>query len=293
MKIIDKTPWQDANGEINIITRIQGTFRYGFNWYGELEAQKAVIAQLNQPLEKGFVLIRNFKLPNSEIVIPIILIGPGGIQVIEVTNAKGVFEAKGDQWNIVSGKNSKPAPVNYIDRVTKLTRAFQKYLDINKFDLPAPVDPVLIASDPGAQVDSIRPSARVVRSDAIRQYAGSLLQANPVFQPGGAFQLADHIIDPSLRKNDQAPAKPVSRAQAIFNASETTKDFNPNDLGFEFEEENDEVVQPQQKISPSRGGAKAPLILGMTRPQFAVFIAMFIIECIILAAFSYLIYALP
>jgi len=290
MKIIDKTPWQDVGGEINIVTRIQGTFRYGFNWYGELEAQKAFIAQLNKPLEKGFVLIRNFKLPNSEIIIPIILIGPGGLQVIQVTDEKGEFEAKGDQWNVISGGTTRPAPVNYISRVLKLTRAFEKYLEINKLTIPAPVESVLIASNPGAQVESTRPAARIVRSDAILQFAGSLTQARPLFQPGAVFELADQIIDPSLRKKDQPPVKPVSRAQAIFNASEATKDFNPNDLGFDFEGEADDE---QQQKRTSSGMVKPRRILGMTIPQLAIFIVMFLVECIILAVFSYLLFALP
>ena len=65
MKIIDKTSLQDENGNINIIARVQGTLKYGLNWFPELEAQKVVITQLDRMLEKGFVLIRNFTLPNS------------------------------------------------------------------------------------------------------------------------------------------------------------------------------------------------------------------------------------
>ena len=133
MKIIDKTPLQDANGNISLVARIQGTLKYGLNWFAELEAQKAVIAQLDRSLEKGFVLIRNFTLPNSEIVIPIILIGAGGIWVIYVTKEKGSFEAKGDQWNTVNADGkSMPASINLIDRVSKLSIVFQKYLEDTK-----------------------------------------------------------------------------------------------------------------------------------------------------------------
>ena len=94
MKIIDKTPLQDANGNISFFARVQGTLKYGFNWFAELEAQKAVIAQLDRSLEKGFVLIRNFTLPNIEVMIPLILIGPGGIWVIYVTQVKGSLKQK-------------------------------------------------------------------------------------------------------------------------------------------------------------------------------------------------------
>ena len=66
MKIIDKTPFQNAQGEVDLSGRIQGTLRYGFDWFGELEAQKSVISQLERLLEKGFVLIRNFSLPEID-----------------------------------------------------------------------------------------------------------------------------------------------------------------------------------------------------------------------------------
>ncbi len=71
MKLIDKTPLQDDKGNISFVARVQGTLKYGLNWSAELEAQKTVIAQLDRQLEKGFILIRNFTLPNSEIVLGI------------------------------------------------------------------------------------------------------------------------------------------------------------------------------------------------------------------------------
>ena len=246
MKLIDKTPLQDAEGNINIIARVQGTLKYGLSWFGELEAQKAVIAQLNRSLEKGFVLIRNFTLPNSEIVIPIILIGAGGIWVIYVTQSKGHFEAKGDQWNTIdSDGKAQPAGINLISRVSKLTGAFQKYLKIQQVDMPNPVESVLIAADPGAQIESLRPIARVVRSDAIKQFASSLLQVRPIWRADFIHELADRLIDPRppaelkpVKPPElvEAGQQPAARAKAIFNASEQVSPFNTNDLGFEFEE---------------------------------------------------------
>lgn len=302
MKIIDKTPLQDQNGEINIIARIQGTLKYGLNWYGELEAQKMVIAQLNRLLEKGFVLIRNFTLPNSEIVIPIILIGAGGVWVIHVTNAKGYFEAKGDQWNTISNGRSQPASINLLSRVSQVTRVFQKYLDIHKFNLPAPVEPVLVASDPGAQIESVRPVARVVRSDALKQFASSLVQARPLMSVGTIYELADQILDPKLRKSAEPPKpepenQPASRARAIFNSSETPGEFNPADLGFEFTEEETEqpvpvqsLAQPTPQRQPTPSPAKSGLPLGMNRTQLILLSVMLLVECCVLIGFAFILF---
>ncbi|MBI5823667.1 MAG: hypothetical protein HZB18_06535 [Chloroflexi bacterium] len=294
MKIIDKTSLQDESGNINIIARVQGTLKYGLNWYAELEAQKTVIAQMDRILEKGFVLIRNFTLPNSEIVIPLILVGAGGISVIFVTQAKGHFEAKGDEWNtVMSNGLSVPARRNLVDLISKLARAFQKYLESQKINLQVPVEAVLIASDPGAEIESLRPAVRVLRSDAIKQFAGSLLQARPILRTDSIYALADRIITPrtpeELLLTPQTDVggtaeKSVSRAQAIFNASD------PDDLGFAFDdgsepensgfpnlhEPNPARPLPRRKAAPAQKKT-----LGMTNTQLALLIGMFIIECCI------------
>ena len=303
MRILDKTPWQDDQGNISLTARLQGTLKYGLNWYGELEAQKAVITQLDRMLEKGFVLIRNFTLPNSEIIIPIILIGTGGIWIIQTTNAKGYFEAKGDQWNTISSGNSQPAKVNLLKRVLQLSRAFQKYLEIQKFNLSLPVEPVLIASDPGAQIESLRPAARVVRSDAVKQFGNSLLQTRPIISAGAIYDLADHIIDPSLRKVEppaELEEKPVSRAQAIFQAAETSQEFDPSELGFAFEEDDSsdaktplpEVIQPipTPPQTQSSGSNAKRGIFGMSAAQVAILAIMLIVECCVLIGFAYVFY---
>ncbi len=308
MKIIDKTPLQDANGNISFTARAQGTLKYGFNWYAELEAQKAVIAQLDRSLEKGFVLIRNFTLPNIEVVIPLILIGPGGISVIYATPVKGFFEAKGDQWSTVVNGRPQPGATNLLDVVTKRARALQRYLQEQKISLPNPVEPVLITTNPGAHIDSMRPAVRVVMSDGIKNFASAVLQATPVWRSEIIYDLADRIIDPRLHDEpatippQAAPGgQPASRAKAIFNASESAKPFDNNEFGFAFEE-GDASSESQQtphdirepnpsrqlpRPKPAQGKGK---IFGMSTAQVALLVAMVIIQCCILIGFGAAIY---
>ncbi len=303
MKIIDKTALQDANGNINIIARVQGTLKYGLNWFAELEAQKTVIAQLDRMLEKGFVLIRNFTLPNSEIVIPLILVGSSGIFVLLVTPAKGQFEAKGDQWNTVNTDGtSLPARRNLIDLIAKLARAFQKYLESQKINLQVPVEAVLIASDPGAQIESIRPVVRVLRSDAIKQFAGSLLQARPVLRTDSIYDLAERILAPRTPEELLLTApvdineKPASRAQAIFNASTSSEGFDPNELEFSFEDGAEPAPQakqisresnPARPLPPRRKNAPAKKKnFGLTNKQLILLIGMFVVECCVVIGFA-------
>jgi hypothetical protein len=306
MKIIDKTPLQDANGNINWAARVQGTLKYGLNWFGELEAQKLVIAQLDRLLEKGFVLIRNFTLPNSEIVIPIILIGAGGIWVIYVTKEKGNFEAKGDQWNTVSNDGrSLPASINFIDRSLKLSNAFQKYLKIQKVEMPNPVEAVLIAADPGAQIESVRPIVRVVRSDAIKQFASTLLQARPIWRPEIVHGLADRIFDPRPPQAlapvapTPAPQQSAPRSGVAAEAADQENPFDANELGFAFEEGSPSAPQNSNQSNQARPQSElksAPAknkFFGLKDTQIVLLVGMFIVECCIIFGFGIILYLNP
>ena len=313
MKVIDKTPLQNDKGEISPLQRLQGTLEYGLSWYSEMEAQKTVVAQLDQVLEKGFTLIRNITLGKSPIVEPLVLIGPPGVYILYVTPLSGLYEAKGDQWNVVKSGHSYPASSNLMSRVARLARALQVFLERQGVTLPGPVEPVLIASSPAMHIDSLRPMVRVVLSDAVRQFAGSLLQARPVLKAEIVYDLADRIITPrpkapppepepavtpeyippglrdQLEENEEAP----SRARAIFHAAEEAKPFDPKDLDFAFDEnaENEapEVPPDLKEPSPSQQLPAARRAGPFSPRQWMLLGGMAVIECIVLAGFVYLI----
>jgi len=199
MKIIDKTPLLDKKGKVGGFRRLQGRMQYGSSWYPDLEAQRFVINQLDRVLEKGFTLIRNLRLSNSEIVEPIILIGPPGVYVLQITTIKGFYEAKEGQWNLVKNGQPIPAKDNLMIRVGRLARALEVYLERQGVKLAGPVEPVLIASSPALHVESSTPIARVVLSDAIRQFAGSLLLARPVLSAQYVHDLTERLITPRLK----------------------------------------------------------------------------------------------
>jgi hypothetical protein len=306
MKVIDKTPLQNENGEIGGLQRLRGLLEFGVGWYPEMEAQKALIAQLERVLEKGYTLIRNVTLANSPIVEPLILIGPPGVYVIYATPLAGFYEAKGDQWNISKSGTTYPAPSNLMLRVGRLARALQVYLERQGVNLPGPVEAVLMSSNPALHVDSLRPMVRVVLSDAIRPFAASLLQARPVLRPELVYDIADRIVTPRPKAAAPEPQSPPeagpaseesaeqpapSRARAIFHAAQENKAFDPADLKFEFDEnaptgeggvpENLRETSPSQQLSSGRRGL---------RPRQLILLGgMVLVECCVLAGFVYLI----
>jgi len=314
MKIIDKTPFQNDKGEIELWPRIQGTLRYGFNWYSELQAQKVVMDQFERILEKGFALIRNFNLPGSEIIVPFILVGTHGVTVIHVTPLRGFYEAKGDQWNRLDNGRSLPARVDLINLTTRLARATQKYLEIQKITIPGPVEPVIICADPGLHVDTLRPIIKVVMSDAIKQFAATLMQNRTALRGEQVYDIADRIVTPHASdapspQSAPTPAtaaaassqQPASRAKAIFDAADKTPAFDPSDLSFALGESETNIApqglppgvsetSPVRRL-PSSNNKPEPQkgkVLGMSPAQLGILAGIVIVECCVIVAGAYL-----
>jgi hypothetical protein len=306
MKLIDQTPLQDEKGEIGIIQRAQGTLKFGFDWYPEQEAQKAVLAHFERVLGKGYTVIRNQTLGASGITIPLTVVGPAGIYATYVTHLRGTFQAKRDEWGQSFGINYKPSSNNLLTRTQYMARALQAFIERQGVELPKPVEPILLAANPGMHVESMQPIVRVVMVDALERWAASLEGAAPVFTVETAYELADRIVNPRpAKKNEPSVPKTtpdesedeseLSRAGAIFAAADEAKPFDPNDLGFAFEEGEDLEIPPELAESspvvpvPATGDTKKR-ILGMTLPQMGLLGGMLLVEICVLIGFALIIF---
>lgn len=318
MKIIDKTPLVNEKGELGIVQRIQGMLQFGFNWPNELAAQKAIVTFFDKQLEKGYTLIRNLSLGQSGIMIPMILLGPAGIFVVQVTYLRGRYEARGDSWNVESGTGYKPAPVNLIQRTTRMARALQVYIERQGVKVPVSIEPILIAADPGLHIESTRPAIRVMMIDGIRSFVSGLASGRPVLSAEAVYDLTERILNPRLPKKEptQPPAPApepraaweqaepavqpeVSRARAIFNAAEEAKPFDPADFDFAMTE--DEVpteqsipaisIETDPAIPMQRAQSKRRRILGMTVVQLAIIAALAL--CLLAILVVALVYIIP
>jgi len=314
MKIIDKTPLLNEKGELGIIQRVQGMLKFGLNWPTELEAQKAIITFFDHQLEKGYTLIRNMTLGASGIVVPIILLGPTGIYVIHVTYLRGRYEARGNTWNEASGDGYKPAAINLIERTARMANAVKAFIERQGVRLPVDIEPVLIAGNPGLHIETVRPAIKVMMIDGIKPFAAGLAAGRPVLKMEAVHEFTDRIINPRPPKKETPtppaleprpaweesktnPPQEVSRARAIFKASEEAKPFDPTDFDFAMADEGAtlEALTPSvRESSPAqalpRSTPQSKKILGMTRLQLAVVAALAFAFLCILAVFVYLIF---
>ena len=305
MKVIDKTPFQDEKGGFGLWQRFQATLDYGPSWHAEVEAQKTIISQLDRILEKGFTLVRNLNLENSQIIEPLILVGPPGVFVLYVTPLTGHFEAKGDEWNVINTDRRTPAKVNLLRRVGRLASAVQVYLNRQSVYLPGVVEPVLIAASPAMHIESLRPVVRIVLSDAVKQFGASLLQTRPLLRPETVHEVVESLINPHKKTPSPEPppvqtpveeagaqaAEAPQRARAIFHAAEDAKPFDPADLSFEFDENGTaEMPAALTETSPSQSGAPARRRAGLKPGQLIVLVVMVVVEFAVLAGFLYLMF---
>ena len=319
MKIIDKTPLLDEQGNLGIVQRLQGMLQFGFSWPRELEAQKVIVTYFGRQLEKGYTLIRNMPLGASGIMIPMILLGPTGIYVIEVSYLRGRYEAKGDSWNVEAGDQYKPAPVNLIQRTLRMARALQVYIERQGVKVPAPIESVLIAGDPGLHIESVRPAIKVMMIDGIKAFVNGLTTGRPVMSNEQAHDFADRIVNPRVKKDqDVAPApdpepepraaweqwyeEPVQqqedpRTRGLMNAAAEAKTVHPPaNLDFALAEDDDmsaEPIPPVRRTSPAgampTNKPKQPGLFGMTPVQLAVIGALALALICILAVFAYVV----
>jgi len=313
MKIIDKTPLINEKGELGPLQRVQGMLTFGFNWPNELEAQKAIVTFFDRQLEKGYTLIRNMTLGASGITVPLILLGPSGIYVIHVTFLRGRFEARGNNWNEEAGDGYKPASINLIQRTSRMANAVKVFIERQGVKLPVNIEPVLIAANPGLHIESVRPAIKVMMIDGIKSFVSGLAAARPVMSAETVHEFTERIVNPrSPRKETASAAAPgvsavsdektqppsqVSRARAIFDASEEVKPFNPAD--FDFAMVDDETALNSLAPSGEEAVSSQPLPgqasqhkrrMGMTSLQLAIVGALGLALLCVLGVFAYLIF---
>lgn len=308
MKIIDKTPLLNEKGELGFMQRVQGMLKYGFSWPNELEAQKAIITFFDRQLEKGYTLIRNMTLGASGIMVPMILLGPAGIYVIQVTYLRGRYEARANTWNEASGNGYKPASVNLVQQTIRMANAVKAFIERQGVKLPVNVEPVLIAGNPGLHVETVRPAIKVIMIDGIKSFASGIATATPALRPEAVHEFTERIINPRPAKRATAapsasrelktePPQDVSRARAIFDASEEAKPFNPTDFEFAMLDEETAVESPPSTFEASSAQAlpeakpQRKRVLGMTSLQLVVIVGLALALLCILAVFAYLIFS--
>ena len=284
MRIIDKTPFVEEDGTISIISRIKGTLQYGFSWYPDLQAQQTAIAKLEKSLGKKFTLVRNATLGKSKITVPLVLIGPPGVQVIFVTHLEGTYRAKNDTWGSFSGGNFKESSINLLKRTAQLSKAVRAYFERNGFELPDGIEPILLSTSPALHISSVRPIIRIVMSDAISHFVAELAQQPPIMSVEVVHEMANSLVNPHPPK-----PPPQAKKEAPARRASSSGATDIEEIDFAFEESAPTSASPPtrkpRKVARRKPVKKAPpTYMGMTGKQLAIVGVMGLILVFLLIA---------
>lgn len=298
MKIIDLTPFKGPDGQISTMDRVRAMTRYGTSWYSDVQAQDATVALLGRQLDRTFTLLVNPPLPGTEVILPLVLVGPAGVHLINITNERGVFRATEEEWGTLTGERFTPAKVNLLTRTARLAQALQKFLQGQ--GIPQAVEPVLLAMNPGMHIDSVRPQIRVVMSDAVERFAIGVMQVPRALTAESVAAIVDRIQKPHKPKKDvpapapaasavdagEAPEAPVNTPQGYGDQPGEPMPFDADSLGFAFDDEIEPEVAPPEPKNPPAGAAKKPSRrAGYFSPaQWIALGALFLIFVLLVAA---------
>jgi len=147
MKVKDYSPILYQGGQLSVIDRIQGTLKFGASWDGDMKSQELIIRYLSPNLGSAYMLFRNLSLPEFDIPIPLILVGPPGVTLIYNNTTKGIFRAEGSVWSQMSGRRGKfkISKPNLLLRTTLMARAIESLInDLGHRDLS--VEGILVLS---------------------------------------------------------------------------------------------------------------------------------------------------
>lgn len=209
MNIVERSEFRSEGGAITLEQRLQATLKFGLSWYADMQGQDFVTQRLKRSLGKEYVLIRNLTLPGMDKVLPLILLGPQGVQVLLATSARGVFRAKDNEWLSFDARARvfRRSHPNLQAEVTAQAHGLFEFLKGRGYTLPE-VEAVLVFANPRTHVDVARSDVRVVLADAIDHFAANLLQFPQIMSKGDVDLLMAALLE------QPAAAPPSEEAKA-------------------------------------------------------------------------------
>lgn len=218
---------------------IQGIFSYGWSWRQNRKNQDDLIEILESVLGNDCVLLRDVNIPKVGRPIPIVLITPALLLVINPKSQHGFYRAEGKRWEELGRNDEYRLSSNNLIRETWLyQKTVEGYLKQHNFS--APMDRgVMIFVSPETVVESIRPRVRVIQADGIKNFARELAITKPVFSDMDFRAAVNLLTTPRLpektKKKKQPPPEilepveteiPEALAKGVENIDKATRKIN-------------------------------------------------------------------
>ncbi len=274
MKLIDQTTQESSSSSVlkKFQSSVQDVLKLSAS-DEDLKAQETFAQQLGKTLDNRFTLLRNIRLNSAQAPIPMILVGPPGILVINANADEGIYRAKGESWLIMDNhlEQYKTASRNLVAETLTFSEAVDKFFLQAEMQLPEPL-PILFMSHPGVHIDANEPAVRIVRMDGVDRLAAGILQGEPTLD---AVQLQD-IVD-----------RLVNASEANQPAAKT--ESQPEDVTDVWREEVEDA--PAQAAKPLVDFDLPPALqnLGLSKNQVVLLAVMVVVEVVLILIFIFFI----
>jgi len=193
MKVIDLAVQKQKKVDTGIASKVRKLLPSASDKSDE-KANSVAIKVLERILDNQYILLKNVSLPGVDIPIPMLLIGPPGMWVINAISAKGVYKATEDTWEMMDERfrRYRMARPNQLKRTLYMSNAVSEMLASRELNA-GHLESALFLTDPGIHVDMARPIVRIVLVDALERFAVNLLQARAVMDKAGVHQISRAI----------------------------------------------------------------------------------------------------
>lgn len=171
----------------------------GISLGGEADAAETVIRRFNRLLDNRYTMLRNVALPGETLRLPLVLVGPPGVVVINPRDDAGVFRAREDAWVVMNRRTQQyeEGRENLLEQTDVYGQMMAAYLSQNGAPVTE-VQPVLVFTHPGAHVESSRPIVRILLIDALDRYITVLAQGQSVLSADAVQALVEALSAPPV-----------------------------------------------------------------------------------------------
>ena len=234
MRTIDLSKYQAESGFAGVLKTMQGVFSYGWSWQHNRKSQEELIEILETVLGNDCILLRDVEIPKVGRPIPVVLLTPASLMVINPKTEQGFFRAEGKVWEELGRDDEyKPASNNLIRETWLYQKTIEGYLKQHNFSAPTDRG-VMIFVSPETHVESIRPRVRIIQADGIKNFARELAISKPVFSDIDFRSAVRLLSDPRLPDKqklikpppDIAAKMPETMAKVDENLEKVTNRIN-------------------------------------------------------------------
>ena len=207
MKHIDVTKLAEGQAESGsqkkFMDKVQdGLAQLGITLEGESDVADTVVRRFSRLLDNHYTMLQHVALPGAASRIPLVLIGPPGVVVINPRGDAGVFRAREATWVVMNKRTQKyeEGRENLLEQTNDYAQMMVDFLSQSESPVTE-VQPLLVLANPGAHVESSRPIVRILPIDALDRYIASLAQGQAVLSVDAVQSLVEKLSTP--------PAEPV------------------------------------------------------------------------------------